>query len=68
MPTSPPPRQRRAARTPCEQSEGLLFGPVETHGFDPALDTWRFNATDAQALISKTITVTPALLVFLNSL
>lgn len=52
----------RAARTPWEQSEGFLFGPVETDGFDPALDTWPFNATDAQTLISGATPITPALI------
>ncbi len=50
----------REARAPWEQSEGFLFGPVETDGFDPALDTWPFNATDAQALISSATPITPA--------
>lgn len=27
-------------RQPWEQSEGFLFGPVDTFGFDPALDSW----------------------------
>ncbi|HTO73216.1 MAG TPA: imelysin family protein, partial [Gemmatimonadales bacterium] len=49
----------RQARTPWEQSEGFLFGPVETDGFDPALDTWPFNATDAQTLISSATPITP---------
>lgn len=52
----------RQARTPWEQSEGFLFGPVETDGFDPALDTWPFNATDAQALIESASEITPAVI------
>jgi uncharacterized iron-regulated protein len=51
----------RSARTPWEQSEGFLFGPVETDGFDPALDTWPFNSTDAQTLISGATPITPTL-------
>ncbi len=30
----------KATRTPWEQSEAFLFGPVDTQGLDPALDTW----------------------------
>jgi predicted lipoprotein len=27
-------------RTPWEQSEAFLFGPVDSNGYDPALDSW----------------------------
>ncbi len=30
----------RASRTPWEQSEAFLFGPVDSLGYDPALDSW----------------------------
>ena len=30
----------KATRTPWEQSEAFLFGPVDTQGLDPALDSW----------------------------
>ena len=30
----------KATRTPWEQSESFLFGPVDTQGLDPALDSW----------------------------
>ena len=30
----------KATRKPWEQSESFLFGPVDTQGFDPALDSW----------------------------
>ena len=29
-----------AARVPWEQSEAFLFGPVDTEGYDPRLDSW----------------------------
>ncbi len=28
------------ARVPWEQSEAFLFGPVDSYGYDPALDSW----------------------------
>lgn len=42
----------RNARRPWEQSEAFLFGPVDTQGLDPALDSWPINATDIQNVIS----------------
>jgi predicted lipoprotein len=30
----------QATRAPWEQSEGFLYGPVDTGGIDPAMDTW----------------------------
>ncbi|MCC6159393.1 MAG: peptidase M75 [Deltaproteobacteria bacterium] len=41
-----------ATRMPWEQSEGFLFGPVDTYGIDPALDTWPVNKTDLDAVLS----------------
>ncbi len=41
-----------ATRSPWEQSEGFLFGPVDTYGLDPALDTWPVNKTDLDAVLS----------------
>lgn len=49
-----------SAREPWEQSEGFLFGPVETHGFDPALDSWPVNRTDLDAVLSSDDELTPA--------
>lgn len=34
-------------RQPWEQSEGFLYGPVDTEGLDPAMDTW---PVDVQAM------------------
>ena len=43
----------RDARIPWEQSEAFLFGPVDTDGHDPFLDTWPLNVTDLEAIIAS---------------
>lgn len=48
-----------AAREPWEQSEGFLFGPVDTFGIDPALDTWPLNQTDLDAVLASGSALTP---------
>lgn len=47
-----------AARSPWEQSEGFLFGPVDTLGIDPALDTWPLNETDLKAVLDSSDVLT----------
>jgi predicted lipoprotein len=47
-------------------SEGFLFGPVETGGYDPALDAWPFNLVDAQALLAGSDPITPQLIASLD--
>jgi uncharacterized iron-regulated protein len=42
----------RAARTPWEQSEAFLFGPVENDGFDPALDSWPLDQGELDAVLA----------------
>ncbi|MFO0749741.1 MAG: imelysin family protein [Myxococcota bacterium] len=42
-----------AARVPWEQSEAFLFGPVETFGIDPSIDTWPLNQTDLDAVLAS---------------
>ncbi len=37
----------KAARKPWEQSEGFLFGSVDTEGIDPSLDKDMLNLTGA---------------------
>lgn len=49
-----------AARAPWEQSEGFLFGPVDSFGIDPALDSWPLNETDLNAVLSGQDALTPA--------
>lgn len=41
------------ARVPWESSEGFLFGPVDSLGIDPALDSWPLNTPDLQAVLSN---------------
>ena len=43
----------KAARRPWEQSEAFLFGPVDTQGLDPALDSWPVNRVDLNAVLSS---------------
>lgn len=43
----------RAARRPWEQSEAFLFGPVETDGIDPSIDSWPVNQADLDAVLSS---------------
>ncbi len=41
------------ARQVWEQSEALLFGPVETDNIDPRIDTWPVNFTDLDAQLAS---------------
>ncbi len=41
-----------ATRTPWEQSEAFLFGPVDTQGLDPALDSWPVNQVDLEGVLA----------------
>lgn len=47
-----------ATRSPWEQSEGFLFGPVDSLGIDPAIDTWPLNETDLNAVLNSSDTLT----------
>jgi uncharacterized iron-regulated protein len=49
-----------ATREPWEQSEAFLFGPVDSNGYDPALDTWPLNEADLNAVLEGTDTLTVA--------
>jgi putative iron-regulated protein len=42
-----------ATREPWEQSEGFLFGPVDTEGIDPALDSWPVNQVDLENVLAS---------------
>lgn len=50
------------ARVPWEQSEGFLFGPVDTFGYDPAMDSWPVNHTDLDAVLASDAAFTPELI------
>ena len=43
-----------ATRAPWEQSEAFLFGPVDTQGLDPALDSWPVDRVSLQAVLDGT--------------
>src|SRR5512140_2562599 len=49
-----------AARVPWEQSEAFLFGPVESYGYDPAIDSWPVNRSDLDAVLASSDEFTPA--------
>ncbi|RKU34089.1 peptidase M75 [Candidatus Poribacteria bacterium] len=42
-----------AARIPWEQSEAFLFGPVDTQGLDPALDSWPVDHVNLQSVLDS---------------
>jgi len=48
----------RDTRVPWEKSEGFLFGPVDTKGIDPAIDSWPVNVADLDAVLSSTDALT----------
>jgi putative iron-regulated protein len=43
----------RETRVPWEQSEGFLFGPVDTEGIDPSIDSWPVNVADLNAVLAS---------------
>ena len=50
----------KAARIPWEQSEAFLFGPVDTQGLDPALDSWPVNKVDLDGVLGSGQALTEA--------
>ena len=49
-------------RSPWEKSEGFLYGPVDTEGIDPAMDTWPVDVTAMNAILNSSQAITPALI------
>ncbi len=43
----------KATRIPWEISEAFLFGPVDTQGLDPALDSWPVDHVNLQSVIDS---------------
>lgn len=43
----------KASRQPWEQGESHIFGPVDSMGIDPHLDTWPLNTTDLQTVLAS---------------
>ncbi|QDK44109.1 iron-regulated protein A precursor [Bdellovibrio sp. ZAP7] len=52
----------RGARMPWEASEAFLFGPVDSLGIDPMLDTWPLNRLDLDAVLASGRTITPEMI------
>lgn len=48
----------RAARVPWETSESFLFGPVDSLGIDPMLDTWPLNKLDLDQVLQSNRVIT----------
>lgn len=46
------------ARSPWEQSEGFLFGPVDQEGIDPNIDNWPVNVTDLNNVLKGSYPLT----------
>ncbi len=46
-------KQWRDTRVPWEASEAFLFGPVETEGIDPGIDSWPVNKTDLDNVLKS---------------
>jgi len=49
----------RAAREPWESSEGFLYGPVDTEGIDPSIDSWPVDTAGIEAVISSGDEINP---------
>ncbi len=43
----------KETRKPWEQSEAFLFGPVDTQGLDPALDSWPVDHVNLQSVLDS---------------
>ncbi|WP_413576955.1 imelysin family protein [Bdellovibrio sp. HCB290] len=48
----------RGARMPWESSEAFLFGPVDSLGIDPMLDTWPLNRQDLDSVLASSSPIT----------
>ena len=51
-----------ATRAPWEKSEGFLYGPVDTEGIDPAIDSWPVDVNAINNILSSSQAITSALL------
>jgi putative iron-regulated protein len=49
-----------ATREPWELSEGFLFGPVDTEGIDPSIDSWPVNQVDLESVLASSSNLTAA--------
>ena len=44
----------KVARSPWEQGEAHIFGPIDALSIDPHLDTWPLNTTDLATVVADT--------------
>jgi len=51
-----------ATRSPWEQSEGFLFGPVDQEGIDPSIDSWPVNVIDLNNVLASANPLTESFL------
>lgn len=51
-----------ATRSPWEKSEGFLYGPVDTEGIDPAIDSWPVDVTAINNILASSNAITSTLL------
>lgn len=49
-------------RAPWEESEGFLYGPVDTEGIDPAIDSWPVDVNAINNILNSNSAITQALL------
>lgn len=49
-------------RAPWEKSEGFLYGPVDTDGIDPAIDSWPVDVNAIDNILSSSNQITSTLL------
>lgn len=52
----------KATRSSWEQSEGFLYGPVDTEGIDPAIDSWPVDINAINNILQSGLPITNALL------
>lgn len=52
----------QATRAPWEESEGFLYGPVDTEGIDPAIDSWPVDVNAINNVLNSGNPITQALL------
>lgn len=52
----------KSTRAPWERSEGFLFGPVDTEGIDPAIDSWPVDVNAINSILSSNQEITTSLL------
>ncbi|MEH6406555.1 MAG: imelysin family protein [Leeuwenhoekiella sp.] len=52
----------QATRAPWEKTEGFLYGPVDTEGIDPAIDSWPVDVNAINNILSSTSDINSSLL------